>query len=221
WIWSLMSPATFFFFGGIVFLILRLDFGAALYTRWADFSCAPVPLPWPRGRTCGDTGATLESLRATGVQSQSDRSAHRADRQTSSPPAQAAERARRAGSARQSIFSTCVKPNSTGVSRPKIETSTLSFCAAASTSEILAGSVANGPSMTVTDSPTSNSASTAGAAMPPSPSAPAPAAAFFSGLGARNLATSLSESGVGVPAAPPVALTNPVTPGVLRTTPHD
>src|SRR5699024_3013965 len=69
WIWSLISPATFFFFGGIVFLILRLDFGAALYTRWADFSCAPVPLPWPRGRTCGDTGATLESLRATGVQS--------------------------------------------------------------------------------------------------------------------------------------------------------
>src|SRR5699024_3921178 len=81
------------------------------------------------------------------------------------PARAAAERARRAGSARQSIFSTCVKPNSTGVSRPKSETSTLSFCAAESTSEILAGSVANGPSMTVTDSPTSNSTSTAGAAM--------------------------------------------------------
>ena len=45
--------------------------------------------------------------------------------------------------------------NSTGVSRPKIDTSTLSFCCSPLTSLIVAGSVANGPSMTVTDSPTS------------------------------------------------------------------
>lgn len=47
-------------------------------------------------------------------------------------------------------FSTCSKPSSTGVSRPKIETSTVSFCVVGSTSETTADIVANGPSVTVT-----------------------------------------------------------------------
>ncbi len=47
--------------------------------------------------------------------------------------------------------------SSTGVSRPKIDTRTLSLWESTLISEIDAGSVANGPSMTVTDSPTSKS----------------------------------------------------------------
>lgn len=50
----------------------------------------------------------------------------------------------------QEIFSTCSKLSSTGVSLPKMETSTVSFCVAGSTSETTAGIVAKGPSVTVT-----------------------------------------------------------------------
>ena len=46
---------------------------------------------------------------------------------------------------------TWLNDSSTGVSRPKIETSTFSFCASMLISLIVAGRVANGPSMTVTD----------------------------------------------------------------------
>lgn len=45
--------------------------------------------------------------------------------------------------------------SSTGVSLPKIDTSTLSFWVSGLISLTVAGSVANGPSMTVTDSPMS------------------------------------------------------------------
>src|SRR6202012_4338998 len=55
------------------------------------------------------------------------------------------------------ILATWSKESSTGVSRPKIDTSTLSFWVSALISFTVAGSVANGPSITVTDSPTSNS----------------------------------------------------------------
>ena len=60
-----------------------------------------------------------------------------------------------AGAGRDQILATWSKPSSTGVSRPKIDTSTLSFWASAWISLTVAGRVANGPSMTVTDSPTS------------------------------------------------------------------
>ncbi len=91
------------------------------------------------------------------------------------------------------------------------------------TSLIDAGSVANGPSMTVTDSPTSKSTSmtfdaAAAAASTPSAAAPRDAAGFLASVrGIRNCSTSLSESGDGLLVIP----TKPVTPGVLRTAPHD
>src|SRR3954471_3635634 len=53
------------------------------------------------------------------------------------------------------ILETWLNDSSTGVSRPKIETRTCSFCCSALISLIVAGSVANGPSMTVSDPPTS------------------------------------------------------------------
>ena len=46
--------------------------------------------------------------------------------------------------------STWLKPSSTGVSRPKMDTSTVSFCVDGSTSETTAAMVVNGPSVTVT-----------------------------------------------------------------------
>src|SRR3712207_9511011 len=61
-------------------------------------------------------------------------------------------------------FWTWLNDSSTGVSRPKMDTSTCSFCCSALISLIVAGSVANGPSMTVTDSPTSKSTTVVGAA---------------------------------------------------------
>src|SRR5918997_1622172 len=61
---------------------------------------------------------------------------------------------------RRQILATWLNANSTGVSRPKMETSTLSFWFSTLISEIVAGSVSNGPSVTVTDSPTSKSTST-------------------------------------------------------------
>ena len=50
----------------------------------------------------------------------------------------------------QANFSTWLKPSSTGVSRPKMDTSTVSFCVDGSTSETTAAMVVNGPSVTVT-----------------------------------------------------------------------
>jgi hypothetical protein len=50
-----------------------------------------------------------------------------------------------------------LKDSSTGVSRPKIDTRTLSFWLSRLISLIVAGRVANGPSVTVIDSPTSKS----------------------------------------------------------------
>ncbi|GAA1053365.1 hypothetical protein GCM10009570_19540 [Dietzia natronolimnaea] len=67
-IWSLISPETFFFFGGIVFLILRLDLGSTLYTWEADCRVRRSPQARPSGRACGGAGTTLESLRAINVQ---------------------------------------------------------------------------------------------------------------------------------------------------------
>src|SRR5690606_40594655 len=56
---------------------------------------------------------------------------------------------------RTQILATWLNPSSTGVSRPKMDTRTLSFWASTLISEIEAGSVSNGPSVTVTDSPRS------------------------------------------------------------------
>jgi hypothetical protein len=75
----------------------------------------------------------------------------------------------------------------------------LSFCWSALISAIEPGSWANGPEVTVTDSPTCHS--TRGLS-------------FSTGLVSRILATSFSDSGVGLAPEP----TNPVTPGVFRTT---
>src|SRR5579875_271968 len=107
------------------------------------------------------------------------------------------------------IFETWSNESSTGVSRPKIDTSTLSFWVTGLTSFTVAGSVANGPSITVTDSPTSYSGVgflTVSGCLTPS-----------AGAGASSAATSLSGSGDGLLDSP----TKPVTPGVLRTTAHD
>ena len=91
-----------------------------------------------------------------------------------------------------------------------METRTLSFCWSALISLIVAGSEANAPSVTVTESPTSKSSTlTSG---------------FFlvscGTAGASHLTTSSSESGAGR-SARSVAPTNPVTPGVLRTQEYD
>src|SRR5690606_29662949 len=58
------------------------------------------------------------------------------------------------------ILATWANDSSTGVSRPKMDTRTLSFWPSTLISEIVAGSVSNGPSVTVTDSPTWKSTST-------------------------------------------------------------
>src|SRR5205814_1413779 len=109
------------------------------------------------------------------------------------------------------IFATWLKFSSTGVSRPKIETSTLSFCWSALISLIVAGSEAKAPSVTVTESPISKSST------------------LISGLaldfsvvtaGASHLMTSSRDSGAGR-SARSVAPTKPVTPGVLRTQEYD
>src|SRR5262245_8819266 len=98
--------------------------------------------------------------------------------------------------------------SSTGVSRPKIDTSTLSFWVSGLISLTVAGSVANGPSITVTDSPTSYSTGRWVISA---------FAAFSSGSGASSVATSVRLSGDGRLDRP----TKPVTPGVLRTAAHD
>ena len=55
------------------------------------------------------------------------------------------------------------KPTSTGVSRPKIETSTLSFAASSLISEISPEKSDSGPETTLTDSPIENWARVRGA----------------------------------------------------------
>src|SRR3712207_1615929 len=114
-------------------------------------------------------------------------------------------------------FWTWLNDSSTGVSRPKMDTSTCSFWDSALISLIVAGSVANGPSMTVTDSPISKSTTAVGAAVVPAVAASGVRAACGAVAGARILTTSSRVSGEGRDVAP----TNPVTPGVLRTAPHD
>src|SRR5215212_8171380 len=115
------------------------------------------------------------------------------------------------------IFWTWLNDSSTGVSRPKMETSTCSFCCSALISLIVAGRVANGPSMTVTDSPTSKSTTAAGAAVVVAASPPVARAGCGAVAGRRILTTSSMVSGEGFDVAP----TKPVTPGVLRTAPQD
>src|SRR3981189_3597387 len=98
-----------------------------------------------------------------------------------------------------------------------MDTSTWSLPCSALTSLIEAGSVANGPSMTVTDSPTSKSTRISGRSRLASDDA-APLAVLFAGFfavagGSRNLTTSSSVNGDGFEVAP----TQPGTPGVVRT----
>ena len=104
-----------------------------------------------------------------------------------------------------------MKPSSTGVSRPKIDTSTLIFCVSALISEIVAGNVSNGPSMTVTDSPTVKSTSAdADDAEPLDAAAPSAEASGSSNVGFSIVTTSSIDNGYGWCALP----TKPVTPGV-------
>src|SRR5215210_7588971 len=110
------------------------------------------------------------------------------------------------------ILATWLNDSSTGVSRPKIETSTLSFWLSALISEIEAGSVSNGPSVTVTDSPTVKSTLISGDVL----AAPG-AGALGASVGASIEKTSSSVRGTGWCVCP----TKPVTPGVCRTAPHD
>src|SRR5438132_1613070 len=101
-------------------------------------------------------------------------------------------------------FATWLKSSSTGVSRPKMLTRTLSFIWSSLISAICPEKSANGPSRTRTVSPGSYSRRGRvffGPSMP-------------SGLTCRMLSTSLRESGVGLAPEP----TKPVTPGVLRMT---
>src|SRR6476660_649943 len=112
------------------------------------------------------------------------------------------------------ILATWLNDSSTGVSRPKIDTSTLSFWLSALISEIVAGRVSNGPSMTVTDSPTSKSTTLTSVAffVPGLPVA----SSLVSRLGASMVKTSSRLSGTGWWVWP----TKPVTPGVWRTAPQ-
>src|SRR3954469_6636708 len=80
------------------------------------------------------------------------------------------------------ILETWLNDNSTGVSRPKMETSTCSFCCSALISLMVAGRVANGPSMTVTDSPISKS--TTAVVVPPVGAAVAAASGVLAACGA-------------------------------------
>ncbi len=100
------------------------------------------------------------------------------------------------------------------MSRPKIETRTLSLADSGWISEIVAGMPSNGPSVTVMDSPTAKAISIG------APFATAVAAfslAFVCCAGASIEMTSGRVSGTGECAWP----TKPVTPGVCRTAPHD
>src|SRR6478735_700440 len=116
-----------------------------------------------------------------------------------------------------------LKLSSTGVSRPKISTSALTRCDSALSSVMVACSVANGPSTTMTESETSKSATATGffAAAPDAalgvPAAAASASARATTAGASMLSTSDIDSGTGWWLWP----TKPVTDGVCRTADHD
>src|SRR3712207_9483429 len=100
-----------------------------------------------------------------------------------------------------------------------METSTCSFCCSALISLMVAGRVAKGPSMTVTDSPTSKSTNVVGAAAVVPPAVPAPAATRAAGCwtaGARVLTTSPPVSGEGRGGG----AQKPVAPGGLGNAPH-
>src|SRR4051794_8522425 len=116
-----------------------------------------------------------------------------------------------------------LKLSSTGVSRPKISTRALTLWDSALISVIVAWSVANGPSTTMTESETSKSATSIGffAATAPDaagvPAATASASARATTAGASMFSTSVIESGTGWWLWP----TKPVTDGVWRTAAHD
>src|SRR5438477_4929441 len=108
-----------------------------------------------------------------------------------------------------SCYSLATSPNSssTGVSRPKMFTSTLSFERSTSISLITPLKSANGPFETRTCSPTSySSRGRTFFSVPGAPTSVSPVP--------RMSSTSRRESGVGFAPLP----TNPVTPGVFRTT---
>ena len=96
-----------------------------------------------------------------------------------------------------------VEPTSTGVSRPKIDTSTLSFAASSLISEISPEKSDSGPEMTLTDSPIVNWARVRGA--------------VATSVLCSSRSTSTCVSGTGSWEAP----TKPVTPGVPLTTPQE
>src|SRR6478735_6553084 len=96
-----------------------------------------------------------------------------------------------------------LKLSSTGVSRPKISTRAFTRCDSALISVIVACSVANGPSTTMTESDTSKSATSTGffAAAPDAalgvPAAAASASARATTAGASMFSTSVIDSGTG------------------------
>src|SRR3954451_15052339 len=100
------------------------------------------------------------------------------------------------------IFLTWSKPTSTGVSRPKMETRTLSFEASWLISEISPEKSESGPEITLTDSPMENWAFVA---------------TFCATSRCSRRSTSGWVSGTGSLEAP----TNPVTPGVPFTSCHE
>src|SRR5918994_150638 len=104
-------------------------------------------------------------------------------------------------------LATLLNSSSTGVSRPKMLTSTLSLSWSSLISMTSPEKSANGPSLTRTVSPTSYSRRGLGRCAPRS-SGPPPEM--------RNAPTSRRGSGDGLAPRP----TNPVTPGVLRMTNH-
>src|SRR6478735_12439610 len=97
-----------------------------------------------------------------------------------------------------------LKLSSTGVSRPKISTSALTRCDSALSSVMVACSVANGPSTTMTESPSLKSATSmgflAGVVGEPAfcvPAAAASASAAATTAGASMFSTSAIDSGTG------------------------
>src|SRR6266508_1021869 len=115
-----------------------------------------------------------------------------------------------------------LKLSSTGVSRPKISTSALIRWASGLISVIVACRVANGPSTTMTESPTPKSATStfffAGAVLvTPPPAWAASASAAATTPGASIFSTSSRLSGTGCWLCP----TKPVTDGVCRTVDQD
>src|SRR5215211_3490512 len=112
-------------------------------------------------------------------------------------------------------FWICGKVRSTGVSRPRISTSALSRWLFTLISVIVAWTPANGPSTTMTESPTAKSVTSIFFLRRAGPSLEAVAAATTAG--ASIFSTSSRLSGTGEFECP----TNPVTDGVWRTVDQD